>query len=242
MSIRQDLIEGERWAAQQRRKMGSKKFEEWVKSQQITKFTNFESHDEAKKYVKKAGYNYEMIATNRYLYVKTHIGNEVIYWIDEKGKVAFAVSVNVNKQLLATFMKKVEAIVGRPCFFDSVSATKIPEYNFATIFTDKSTLQQALKNLGLQAIQTGDNLTFEIPKCRIELYTTKNSAYEFKAVGYADLKDIHKYFSKIETEYEKITQKKICENIKTKVMKSPTMQLEQEEVLEDNSILLTIKI
>lgn len=37
-------------------------------------------------------------------------------------------------------------------------------------------------------------------------------------------------------------QQKICENIKQKVSKSMSMRLEQEEVLEDNSVLLTISI
>ena len=37
-------------------------------------------------------------------------------------------------------------------------------------------------------------------------------------------------------------QKQICNNIKSKIAKSSSMKLEQEEVLEDNSILLTISI
>ena len=41
MSIKQDLMNGELWMAQQRRKMGAKKFDEWMRSQEIRKYTNF---------------------------------------------------------------------------------------------------------------------------------------------------------------------------------------------------------
>ncbi|MGN1153116.1 MAG: hypothetical protein ACI4S3_03735 [Candidatus Gastranaerophilaceae bacterium] len=37
-------------------------------------------------------------------------------------------------------------------------------------------------------------------------------------------------------------QQLICNNIKSKVAKNSSMKIEQEEVLEDNSVLLTISI
>ncbi len=37
-------------------------------------------------------------------------------------------------------------------------------------------------------------------------------------------------------------QQQICNNIKSKIAKNSSMKIEQEEVLEDNSVLLTICI
>lgn len=37
-------------------------------------------------------------------------------------------------------------------------------------------------------------------------------------------------------------QEQICNNIKSKVAKSSSMKLENEEILEDNSVLLTISV
>lgn len=37
-------------------------------------------------------------------------------------------------------------------------------------------------------------------------------------------------------------QEQICNNIKSKVAKSYSMKLENEEILEDNSVLLTISV
>lgn len=40
----------------------------------------------------------------------------------------------------------------------------------------------------------------------------------------------------------KSIQKQMCENIKDKVKNNPTMTLEGEEILEDNSVVLTINL
>ena len=243
MSIKQDLMNGELWMARQRRKMGAKKFDEWMSSQEIRKYTNFENETELKKYIKKAGYDWSETYTIQYRYVKTHITQKYpIYWIYEQNKLVASVSVDIDKRVLNKFTKDITQVVGRPCFFDSISETKTPVYNFPTIYTDKDVLKQTLNNLKISAIEGRGKLSFEIPNCLIELKSSKNGAYEFKATGYADLKEIHRYFSKIESEYERIVQSNICKNIKLKVAKNPSLKLEQEEVLEDNSILLTISI
>ena len=243
MSIKQDLIDGELWMAQQRRKMGAKKFDEWMRSQEIRKYTNFEDETELKKYIKNAGYDFSETNTMLYRYVKTHITKEYpIYWIYEKNKLVASVSVDIDKRILANFINAVEHVVGRPCFFDSISETKTPIYNFPTIYTDKEILKQALNNLKIFAIEERGKLSFDIPNCLIELKSSKNGAYEFKATGYADLKEIHKCFAKIETEYEHVVQTNICNNIKSKVAKCSSMKLENEEILEDNSVLLTISV
>ena len=117
-----------------------------------------------------------------------------------------------------------------------------PEYTFPTIYTDTSVLKYALKNSGINSQVQGDNFEFSLDGFNASIYKSGGSNYEFKIVGKCDLEKIHGYFSKIETEYNKIVQYNIIENIRSRVAKSPTMQLEQEQVLEDNSVLLTIRI
>lgn len=46
----------------------------------------------------------------------------------------------------------------------------------------------------------------------------------------------------IEQSNNRIVQEQICKNIKNKITKSNSMSLVQEEVLEDNSIVLTISL
>lgn len=79
MSIKQDLMNGELWMAQQRRKMGAKKFDEWMRSQEIRKYTNFEDETELKKYIKKAGYDWSETYTMLYRYVKLILLRNILF-------------------------------------------------------------------------------------------------------------------------------------------------------------------
>ena len=98
-----------------------------------------------------------------------------------------------------------------------------PEYTFPTIYTDTSVLKQALKNAGINATMRGDNFEFVLDGFSASIYKDGDSNYEFKIIGKCNLKSIHKHFSKIETQYNKVVQRNICENIKNKVAKSPTL-------------------
>jgi len=266
MSIKQDLIDGEYWVAQQRKRMGNRAYEEWVKSQETRYFTSFKSEAEVKDFMRKAGYDYKRIDTGRYLYIKTHIGSDdydCVWWLYRGDEIIAVINNDVDKIYVESYMRKVESATGKKVFFLSIKERNayhskrveapvkeekviepepIPEYTFPTIFTDTSVLKQALKNIGINTKMQGDNFEFALDGFNTSIYKEGNSNYEFKIVGKCDLKKIHGYFNKVETEYNKIVQYNILQNIKNKVAKSPTMQLAQEQVLEDNSVLLTIRV
>jgi len=269
MSIKQDLIDGERVEALQRMMMGEKAYEEWVKSQETRYYTLFKSEAEVKDFMKKAGYDYKRIDTGRYIYIKTHIGSDdydCVWWLYRGDEIIAVINNYVDENYVKNYMKKVENVMGKKVFFLSISdkniyknklskrvdvpvqeekvikSEPIPEYTFPTTYIDTNILKSALKNSGINATVKGDNFEFVLDGFETSIYKDSGNNYEFKIIGKCNLKNIHKYFNKIETEYNKIVQYNICENIKKKVAKSSTMQLEQEEVLEDNSVLLTIRI
>ncbi|MBR6098625.1 hypothetical protein IKP85_02650 [bacterium] len=277
MSIKQDLIDSERRAAQQRARMGAKEYDEWVKSRQTQYYTLFKSESEVKEFMRKAGYDYKRIDTGRFIYIKTHIGSDdydCVWWLYRGNEILAVINNYVDESYIKTYIEKVENVMGKKVFFLSISDRNIyknklskqvdtdtkpvrqsittvvkmqitepePEYTFPTIYTDKSILKQALKNADITATMKGDNFEFLLDGFDASIYRQGGSNYEFKVIGKCNLKAVHKHFSKIETEYNKVVQHNICENIKNKVAKSPTMRLEQEEVLEDNSVLITIRI
>lgn len=266
MSVKQDLIDSERRIAEQRRRMGAKAYDEWVKSRQARYFTWFLSEKEIRELLAKVGYDFVRIDTERFYYLKTHIGKtdwDCIWWVLKDGEMQAVVNIDVDNEYMHEFIEKVEKYLNKKCFFESkkqktqfkkksyaiakeleiiAEPEPIPEYTFPTIFTDTSVLKYALKNSGISAQVKGDNFEFTLDGFNASIYKSGGSNYEFKIVGKCNLEKIHGYFSKIETEYNKIVQYNICENIKSKVAKSPTMYLEQEEVMEDNSVLLTIRV
>lgn len=266
MSVKQDLIDGELRAAQDRARMGAKAYDEWVKSRQARYFTWFLSEKEIRELLEKIGYDFVRIDTEKFYYLKTHIGIDdwdCIWWVLKDGEMQAVVNISVDSEYMHGFIKKVEKYLNKKCFFESKKEKNqfkkkgyilekepepekivepIPEYTFPTIYTDTNVLKYALKNSGITAQAQGDNFEFTLDGFSASIYKSGGSNYEFKIVGKCNLEKIHGYFRKIETEYNKIVQYNICENIKSKVEKSPTMQLEQEEVLEDNSVLLTIRV
>ena len=271
MSVKQDLIAGERRAAQERARMGAKKYDAWIKSQQAYLYSIFESLEELEEFLNQAGYDLIITNTPNYRYIKTHFGSgkwDYYFWFFKGEYLVANYNIGDDMKLIRKFVDTVEKTLGKKCFFDSekerteyfkslkkkeqstppeppaevIEPEPEPEYTFPTIFTDTSVLKYALKNSGINSQVQGDNFEFSLDGFNASIYKSGGSNYEFKIVGKCDLEKIHGYFSKIETEYNKIVQYNIIENIRSRVAKSPTMQLEQEEVLEDNSVLLTIRI
>ena len=133
MSIRQDLIDGEYWAAQQRRKMGAKKYDAWVRSREIYKYTDFNNNtDDIQEIMEKAGFDLDITYTSRGKYTKTHFGSgkyDYFFWISKFNKATACFNVDDDKNLVQKFINDVEKAVGRRCFFNSIG--EMNDYNKA---------------------------------------------------------------------------------------------------------------
>ncbi len=117
----------------------------------------------------------------------------------------------------------------------------IVEQVFQTKFTDKNLLIKALTSIGLNCVEKNNEITCSSDNYTL-IFTNKNNLYEFRIKGNVSNKEAYQKYKDIDTRYAKELQQEIIQNVKQKVAKSPTMHLEQEEVLEDNSVLLTITI
>ena len=71
---------------------------------------------------------------------------------------------------------------------------------------------------------------------------TPDGNYEFKIIGDGNLTPVQEFYNKLGAEYERQLQKLICNNIRQKISKNPSMKIENEEILEDNSVLITINV
>lgn len=242
MSIKQDLIDAENYAAQQRRKMGAKKYEQWVKFFQTKKYTPFKSISQLEKYLIGAGYDIKTIQTFKYTYIKTHLKNDEVYWHFEEDKIVATFPSHIDKKLLNKFISDVETLAGQKCFFDTDVSTDSVQYSFPTIITDTYILRNTLKKLHFDFKENKNSFALELDTCSVTLQFSTNKPYDFLVNKCSDLKEVHKYFNMIEMQYQKALQKNICNKIKDKLATSSAMHLEQEELLEDNSILLTISI
>ena len=122
-----------------------------------------------------------------------------------------------------------------------VAQPPITQQVFQTKFTDKNLLIKALASIGLNCVEKNGEITCSSDNYTL-IFTNKNNIYEFKIIGNVSNKEAYQKYKDIDTRYAKEVQQEVIQNVKQKVAKSPTMKLEQEEVLEDNSVLLTITI
>ncbi|MCM1264970.1 MAG: hypothetical protein NC200_02120 [Candidatus Gastranaerophilales bacterium] len=123
------------------------------------------------------------------------------------------------------------------------------QLKYKTKFTDKEILKKALKALKYNFNEEEDEIICNISYYELHLKKNNDGEYEIKTSGYNDWKDeIIAFREELLPIYNGLAQKQkqlqqqICNNIKQKISKNPSMRLEQEEVLEDNSIVLTIKV
>lgn len=121
------------------------------------------------------------------------------------------------------------------------------QLKYKTKFTDKETLKKVFKKMKVTYFEEGNELICDIDFYELHFVKNKVGEYEIKTEGFNDWKDDIKDFrDKITKHYnlfaQELIQKQICNNIKSKVAKSSSMRLENEEILEDNSVLLTISV
>lgn len=118
---------------------------------------------------------------------------------------------------------------------------------YKTKFTDKEILKKALKQANVSYREQKGELICSVSFYELHFKKNKDGEYEIKTKGYDDWKDdIIEFRKKITTHYNKLSQqelqKQVLENIKKQISLHKAMEIEQEQILEDKSVLLTIKV
>lgn len=118
---------------------------------------------------------------------------------------------------------------------------------YKTKFTDKEILKKALKKANVSYREQKGELVCSISLYDLHFKKNKDGEYEIITKGYDDWKDdIIEFREKITTHYNKLSQqelqKQVLENIKKQISLNKAMEIEQEQILEDKSVLLTIKV
>lgn len=118
---------------------------------------------------------------------------------------------------------------------------------YKTKFTDKEILKKALKKANVSYREQKGELVCSISFYDLHFKKNKDGEYEIQTKGYDDWKDdIIEFREKITTHYNKLSQqelqKQVLENIKKQISLNKAMEIEQEQILEDKSVLLTIKV
>lgn len=237
--------------------MGKNKFDNWVESSQIKMPTSFKDEKELVITVKKAGYD-----ANKYgSLIKTHVNGEkqFFFWEKINGVWTAIFSKYDSEEMIRSFIFNLEKCAGKKLIYNSLQEISsvnekpraiseippIPRVNkevFPTNFIDKELLLKTLKDYCVSPIELSDgDIQCNVENCILTFRKEGEGNYDVEVKGTVSLKGAYEQLAIIDEEYKQNVQAYTYEKV-VKKLKESSMHIENEEIMDDNSILLTINI
>ena len=223
--------------------MGKNKFEAWLESLQVKLPTNFENETDLVCTVKKAGYDAEKWGGS----IKTHIKGEqnFFFWNLIDGKWVAVFSKSDSKDMIIAFIKELESKAGRKLFVVNEETKKIaviPTRTFPTNFRDSNILIRTLTDHGLNPEQQNSSeIVCNIGSATLRFRQEAGSPFSVEIERAQDMNAIFSQLFSVDEDYKRYVQSSTYEKLKKRAIEK-NLTIESEEVLEDNSIVLTLLV
>nr|WP_263324561.1 hypothetical protein [Neobacillus sp. Marseille-Q6967] len=225
--------------------MGKDKFGDWADSMQVKVPTNIKNESDLVQTLQKAGYDAEKMGGN----FKTHLTGEkqFFFWerIDGKWHAIFAKSD--SQPILQQFMSDLEQKSGRTIFTAGLpdpwdQMEEEPVQIFPTNFRDGALLTRTLKEFGVNPIQgTNGDISCIVQGTQLTFRQNEDAPFTVEMKNPPNLHEIFMYISDVDDEYKRYVQALVYEKLKARAAEK-NLSIENEEVLEDNSIVITLNI
>jgi hypothetical protein len=225
--------------------MGNDKFHDWADSMQVKVATNYTNELDLVKTLRRAGYDAEKTGGS----IKTHLdgGKQFFYWeqIDGKWHAIFAKSDSPS--VLEQFMNDLEQKSQRKIFIGDIhqveeQLTSESIQSFPSNFRDGQILTRTLKEFGVNPIQGDDGtITCTVQGTKLTFRQHDDAPFTLEMKNPPNLHEIFLYLSDVDDEYKRCVQSIVYEKLKQRAA-DKNLSIESEEVLDDNSIVITLNI
>ncbi len=223
--------------------MGEENFQRWIESMQLRIPTKINDKKKLVKYVENAGYDAQFWGSS----IKTHIDGEknFFFWDIVEGYWCAIFSKQDSREMIKSFMDELETKNGVTIFSDIPQLKRTPPlktYKYPTDFNDEELLMKTLMEYGTSPVKDGNGdiiLSIEGNNLRFNKSGGEPYTVEIKTGG--DIKQIFNDLSLIDDDYNRNVQTYTYENLK-KNLADKDLNIESEDVLEDNSIVITLNI
>jgi len=244
--------------------MGKRNFSNWIDSMQDKYPTSFRNEQELVRAVHLAGYDTEDWGGS----IKTHIDEKFyFFWETVEGKWTAVFDKSDDKAIIERFMEDINRAAGRRVFGEETLESrpqrtaastdrapspavreearqekKVPTATFPTNFRDGELLFRTLKEFGVNPTRHGREI-----RCKAENSTLTfrqsgaEGPYSVEVTNAPDLRRVYEYLSTVDDEYKRCVQAMVVEKLKERAA-DREMTVESEQVLEDNSVLLTLNV
>lgn len=229
--------------------MGKEKFESWVASSQRPQISNFKSRKELTSTVQLAGYDAIPYGSS----IKTHFNEKnFFFWELRDGKWVAVFTKYDASQHIDVFIRKLNEAAGRNVFSDKQAADilqtesmHVPERRalFPTNFSDTYLLEQVLKENAIpcqrQAVGT---LVSSLHSAELRFIQHRpNGVIDVEVTGQESMRTIFHQLSVLDENYRKHIQQETVTKVKERAEEKGFL-VEEEMVLPDESILLTLRV
>ncbi|AWI04597.1 hypothetical protein [Clostridium drakei] len=222
--------------------MGKERFEEMAEASQVKVKTNFKDEEELVSVLRKAGFD----AVKWGDIIKTDINDEkeFFFWEFIDGKWTASFGKYNSKESVAELIKKIEKTAGRKILVtnSNVNTDSLELKSYPTSFKDENLLMKTLYDYGVNySKQNYGIINCSLGSHSFKLIPNKDSFYMIQIENKDDLKDIFMNLNNLDEDYRRNVQNNTYENLKSKV-EEKGYKIESEEIMEDNSIVITINI
>ncbi|KYZ76188.1 hypothetical protein AXX12_07020 [Anaerosporomusa subterranea] len=223
--------------------MGQENFEQWVNSMQVTFPTNFKDETDLVRTIKRAGYDAEKWGST----IKTHINAEKAFFFWELRDHCWSAvfSKYDSKENIQWFIQDLEAKSNRRIFHMEGQTDKIkvePTPKYPTNFCNGQLLRKTLNEYGA-TIKTDLGSSFKalIGEMSLQFSQQGEAPFTVEIETTSTMSSTFAYLSLLDEDYKRNVQEATYERVKQKLAER-NLCIENEEVLEDNSIVLTVVI
>jgi len=224
--------------------MGKERFEKFVDSLQLKIPTEFKDEKDLLVTVRKAGYDAERLGGA----IKTHArGEEFFFFWQLVDGVWTAIFAKSDSQTdIKRFIRDLEEKAGRHIFKWQDDGQKrvvvLPTKTFPTNFRDAELLSTTLAEYGLNPHKTSDGaIVCRAEGCQLTFRQYSDEPFSVEIRNAPDARQAFQYLSDISDAYCHNVQARTYQNVKSRIA-DRGLVIEGEEVMADNSIVITLSI
>ncbi|MCK9467489.1 MAG: hypothetical protein M0P94_04150 [Candidatus Absconditabacterales bacterium] len=217
--------------------MGEESFNQFVESSQIKIPVGVKNSSELIKLVKKSGFDIKRFGQS----YKSHYNgkNNYFFWDLIDGVWNICLDRSIPKQDIDRILNDISQGFGRKISADINIQKNIR--TFPTIFTDEKMLLNTLKKIGLEYMVEDNGILVNTVETQLEFIKNSTGFYSVTVKDETKLPEIYKSLTDIMRIYKEKVQQHTYNNVIEKLDKQ-NYKIENEERLEDNTIILTVSV
>lgn len=223
--------------------MGKENFDNWVNSLQVKIPSTIENERDLVLTLKRAGYDAEKWGGS----IKTHFhgGKQFFFWQLIDGRWTAVFSKADSRDKILQFLHDLETRSRRKLFHFDEETQRVgvlPTRTYPTSFRDSQLLVNALKDLGSNPVQQSNgDIRCDMGVCVLHFHAVPGTAYDVEIENGLNMEQVFQVLAVLDEDYKRLVQGMTYESLRQRIAERD-LSIDGEEILEDDSIVITLSI